>query len=127
MDVLRPFSPSQLAADYIEENNLSDRVIIGSQERIVSPIAGLLDRPIYFPELKRLGTFIPWNETTSVKIDEVLAQTHQLLETEPSPALLILSEPLTQSRPDLMITPLVTFPEEIAPYEDYHLYNVERR
>ncbi len=57
LHLVRPFSTSKLAADFIRQHGYADLLIIGSGEMYVTPVAAYLDRPIYYPDSKRSGTF----------------------------------------------------------------------
>jgi hypothetical protein len=52
-----PFSTSKLAADFIRQHGYANLLIIGSPEVKVTPVTAYLDRPIYYPDSERFGTF----------------------------------------------------------------------
>jgi hypothetical protein len=87
-----PFSGSKRAADFIRRNGYASLLIVGSQEANVSPVTAYLDRPIYYPDSARYGTF-PCESSARRDLSEreVLSQTAQLARTEHADILLILS------------------------------------
>jgi hypothetical protein len=58
---LRPFSEAYNTATWIQQNKLTDRFLIGSNDAQVSSVAGYLGRPIYYLECECQGSFIVWN------------------------------------------------------------------
>lgn len=59
-DFQLPFSNAAGAARFVERETPADAVIVGSVDYAVEPIAAYIDRPIYYPETKRFGTFMTW-------------------------------------------------------------------
>jgi hypothetical protein len=57
LHLMLPFSAGKPAADFIRQHGYADLLIIGSKEAIVTPVAAYLDRPIYYPDSERDGTF----------------------------------------------------------------------
>ena len=60
-DSLYPYSASKDTAQFIRDHGLADAVIIGSEETRVSPVAGYLDKPIYYCESSRFGSYIDFS------------------------------------------------------------------
>ena len=58
---LRPFSEAYNTATWIQQNKLTDRFLIGSNDAQVSSVAGYLGRPIYYLECECQGSFIVWS------------------------------------------------------------------
>ena len=61
-DSSEKFSTSKDAADYIKENKLDTLTIVGETDFLVSPIASYLDTKIYYPQLKKYGSFCVWSK-----------------------------------------------------------------
>lgn len=55
-DLVRPFSNSVATAEYLRGARLTRLPIVGHKEDVVSVVAGLLDRPFYFPASRRWAT-----------------------------------------------------------------------
>jgi hypothetical protein len=54
---MTPFSASKQAADFIEQHGYANLLIIGSRDLNVAPMTAYLDRPVYYPDSERYGTF----------------------------------------------------------------------
>ncbi|HEY8666847.1 MAG TPA: hypothetical protein VIL86_09290 [Tepidisphaeraceae bacterium] len=67
IDLTRPLSASQAAAEFIRQNYPKDVPIIGDYDYAVSAIAGNLDRPVFYISTEQMGTFPQW--TTHRKAD----------------------------------------------------------
>jgi len=63
LHLMMPFSASQLAANFIREHGYANLLIIGSKESLVAPVTAYLDRPIYYPDSERYGTYTLENTT----------------------------------------------------------------
>ncbi|MEO0756840.1 MAG: hypothetical protein AAFY78_08195 [Cyanobacteria bacterium J06648_16] len=128
-----PFSASRAASDYILEQGWNDEFIVGSRDAQMAPIAGYLDRSIYYPERQKIGSFTLFTEDRKedVTYGDIFSQIQQLLEQDPSLSrvLLILHRPLEieTDAPDvqgLTVTPDQSFTH--SQEEEYHLFWVER-
>jgi hypothetical protein len=56
-DWLCPFSGSKEAAQFLRDSGLSKLPIVGAPEARVAPLSAHLDKPIYYPESSRFGTY----------------------------------------------------------------------
>lgn len=87
-----PFSGSKLAADFIRQNGYANWLIVGSPEERVSSMTAYLDRPIYYPDSARYGTF--YRETTAKRkfsTAELMYRVAQLVRTEQRDILFVCS------------------------------------
>jgi hypothetical protein len=57
-DYDRPFSEGKAIAEYIKQKNVSQPLVISPSLYAGIPIAGYLNRPIYYPALNSFGTFV---------------------------------------------------------------------
>ena len=57
LHLMAPFSNGKAAADFIRQHGYANLLIIGSEELNVTPVTAYLDKPIYYPDSKRYGTF----------------------------------------------------------------------
>jgi hypothetical protein len=60
-DLARPFSASTEAAAFLRAKGVADLEIVGYADYIVSPLAALLGKRIYYPQRADYGRFIVWN------------------------------------------------------------------
>lgn len=124
-DLFVPYSASRETARFIQAQQLDKMFIVGSQDARVSPIAGYLQRKIYYPETKALGSFVLFNnQRTEVNPTMVLEQVSQLIQEKQTDILLILNYELHSSRPDLSISPVAQFTKSFIHDEKYYLYTV---
>ncbi|NEP11713.1 MAG: hypothetical protein F6K14_16165 [Symploca sp. SIO2C1] len=122
-DLFVPYSASRETARFIQTQQLDKMFIVGSQDARVSPISGYLQRQIYYPESKALGSFVLFNnQRTEVNSTMVLEQISQLIQQQQTDILLILNYELDSSRADLSISPVAEFTNSFIHDEKYYLY-----
>jgi len=154
LHLMTPFSTSKLAADFIRQHGYANLLIIGSPEVKVTPVTAYLDRPIYYPDSERYGTFSVENSARhSLSTPEVLQSVVQMAMKAHGDTLLVWygllttsdngsTQPLTSAwlsldgskdsrsgRPTeqrIKISQLVAFQKVIAD-EDYSLYLISQR
>ena len=91
LDFKTPLSAGKATAHYIQAQGWAEQFMVASEDVYMSPLAGYLDRRLYYPEIQGQGSFTQWWDRVPVDRLEVLRQTGRLLETEVSgPILLIL-------------------------------------
>jgi hypothetical protein len=116
-----PFSGSKAAADFIRQHGYANLPIVGSKEANVSPVTAYLNRPIYYPDSARYGTYHRESDIRpELTIQEVTRQVFQLAQKEHTDALVLLTgripdmgdEPFTSSwlHPDGGVSPLSETP-----------------
>ncbi|MBD1804931.1 hypothetical protein H6F98_05630 [Microcoleus sp. FACHB-SPT15] len=126
MDFNYPFSASKEATKFLQQQDLNNTLIVGSTDYAVSPITGYLGGKIYYPESDRFGSFINWNERTSLENQEILEKISKLITQENKNILLVLSHELDVARPELEISKLSTTRTSIA-NETYRFYLIQRK
>lgn len=124
-DLMVPYSASRAASRYIQRQNLEQMLIVGSKDYAVSPIAGYLNKKIYYPERNGLGSFVLFNsQRKEVDSVAVLEQVSQLIQQNKQTILLVLNSELDRSRADLKVSPLSNFTKSLIFNEKYYLYLV---
>ena len=98
-DVATPFSASRAVAEHIEAEYPPDVAIMGGRDFAVSPVSGVLGRPIYYPGPDRWGTFLKWDEkrTLPTVVADLSAAARSLSRDEAGRSrtvLLIVSDPV---------------------------------
>jgi hypothetical protein len=142
-DLVLPFSNSRAAAQYIKNNNLDQLPIVGSTDYIVSPLAGLLNRPILYPERGEAGTYILWDKKRKniSGVQEMASCLANAIQQGNGKALLVLDQalrivennekiPVKESTlaPDIRITFQAQFDSEcIVGDETYYLYIAQKQ
>ncbi|MBP0016274.1 MAG: hypothetical protein J7647_01805 [Cyanobacteria bacterium SBLK] len=124
-NIIVPYSASRETANYIKNNALDDLFIVGSQDSVMTPISGYLNRQIYYPESKEMGSFVLYNSRRiDVDREEVLSQVKKLLNEGQSQILLILNYELDGFPEDLQIEAIAEFTDSYIYNERYYLYLV---
>ncbi len=126
-DLFVPYSASRETANFIQKENLAEMFIVGSQDFAMSPLAGYLQRKIYYPESQEMGSFVLFNsQRQEVDLATVLNQVDRLLTEKQTDILLILNYPLEESvTNNLSLQPLTAFTNSLIYNENYYLYIVE--
>jgi len=126
-DLSVPFSASKATAAFIRTSHLEKLFMIGSRDYAVSPLCGYLNREIYYPERRGLGSFVLFNsQRQEVDIASVLAQTSQIVQQQPGNVLLILNTELEAPKQNLQISALAKFTNSFIGEERYYLYLVSK-
>lgn len=119
-----PFSQSRAAAEFIRANKMDRWTIIGDRDFSVSPIAGYLDREIYYVAGNRFGSFIIWDKKrigdASGSVMPFAVKTATELHQK---VLVILSYPAATVGQG--VTEIAFFDGAIEQRENYYLYVVQ--
>ena len=143
-DLNAPFSASAELAEFLKENDLDKMKIYAASDFIVSPVAGILDRPLYYPQRKTEGTFIIWDQQRSDKVDyagiinemeeEQKKGIHKMLFISDNPLQFVnsvtqQSEAITEGMvsANLHLQLLKNIKAGIVPDEKYFVYLFEKR
>lgn len=125
-DYFYPFSASKATAEYLASSGRDRAFLIGSEDHVMAPLCGYLNRKIYYPERQQMGSFTLFNrERQVVDHNTVLAQTQQILETQEEEVVLILNRPLESNNAQLKVDAIASFEDGLIYNEKYHLYTVQ--
>ena len=129
VDLGRVFSNSQNVARYIKNNQLEQSTIVGSRYRIVFPLSAWLDRPIYYPEIRKFGTFTVWTSksvpgNTYISQQEILQEAAKL-KRENENLLLVLDKKLGNIDTSLNPKLLASYEDAIVDRENYFIYSID--
>ena len=127
-DIQYPFSASRNVADYLKKNNLDVNLLLGDIDICVAPVAGYLNKKIYYPLIDDYSTYVIWNHPNRKIIKENYQNDktyHQKIKTvatklakaQNRSALLILNYRIDEK-------PLKEFPVSIVSKETYYIYRV---
>lgn len=131
-DLIIPFSAGRETAQYLRKMQLDQEFIVGSRDTNISPIAAYLNRKIYYPEVKRMGSFTLFKaDRKELQHDEILEQIESELLQDRKKVLLILHKKLDEeSRTltnELEIDDIMQFENSWTDTERYYLYWVRRQ
>ena len=65
LDIVYPYSASKEVAVFIKNSEYANLPLFGSRDVELASVSGYLGKPIYYPEIKRLGTFTEWTNRDS--------------------------------------------------------------
>jgi hypothetical protein len=95
VSLVQPFSSSEAAALYVQENGLMTLPIVGSLEPLVSPVTAYLGRTIFYPDTSRLGSYcLDSTVRRAPPVTEVVARSAEIMIQQHTEVLLILSYPI---------------------------------
>ena len=73
LDLVYPYSASKEVAKFIRNSKYSDWPLFGTRDVEVTSVSGYLGSSIYYPELKRTGTFTEWiNRDSNLRREDSL-------------------------------------------------------
>ena len=128
MDLIFPFSKSQVVSQFIKERKLTEEFILGSKDTIVSPISAFLDKKIYYIEYERTGTYFNNNQRKFINSEsELVDKIDAAIKNNSTKNVLILSFPLNIENSQLKFTKLNEFKGSIVAEEQYYIYLVEQK
>ncbi|MGB3655551.1 MAG: hypothetical protein WBA41_30680, partial [Rivularia sp. (in: cyanobacteria)] len=126
MDLVYPFSQSQAAARFIQKQGLSEDFILGTKDRIISPISAYIDKKIFYIEYNSLGSFFNHPQKENLTSPELVNNLNTIVKDNTTKNVLILSYPLNIKSSNFNFTKLEEFRNSILGEERYYIYLVER-
>ncbi|MEO0455582.1 MAG: hypothetical protein AAF152_03235 [Cyanobacteria bacterium P01_A01_bin.114] len=120
LDLAQPFSGSKDTADFLRSQNLAHLPIFGYNDYQVSTIAGYLNRPIYYPNLDKFGSF--WTIRVVIEPEEVAQQIPTFVNQREEPTVLILTDKLEQPVPDVNYQYLAYIQSKLMKGESFYIY-----
>ncbi len=107
---------------YIKKNHMEDMLITGDNDWALVPVAGYLDRRVYYLSADRMGTFIVFDSKRKKQMDiqMVLEKTMELRNKYKKDVLLILNYKLRMNLDGL--SKIEQFSTSIVHDEKYYLY-----
>ena len=132
-----PFSGSAEAAHFLQREGLDQMPIVGAIDFMVSPLAGLLGRDIYYPERGEWGSFVIWDYRRNPKLSygDVWKALRRVLDATGSDVLLVLHYPPEKMVSEqaatlagltlpggIEVTLLAKIERSVVERERYHIY-----
>ena len=103
MDYRYVFSSAKQTAQFLRSNNLDSAEMIGDVSYATTSVAAyLINKPIFYPDAQRYGTFIKWDNqrTKSVNLSTLLRDSQRLV-TQGRKVVLILNQPIDEYGPGI--------------------------
>ncbi len=125
MDLRHPFSANAAAAAWIASEGLEKLPIVADKDTRVSPLAGLLEKPLFYVRGRRWGTFVIFDQlhARDPTAEEVRACVEQVAAETGGPVLVVLSDPLRVVPPGWRR--VAAFGESVVADESYVIYLAE--
>lgn len=126
-----PFSASKKAAEYLVEQKLAQKPIIGCLDFVASAVAARLDTPIYCPQSDRMQTFLIFDGKREALlrqcgglsrefVDIILERSYDYMLRKKEDILLLFHFEIGRTK--YPIIPIAEFTESIQSDEIYYLY-----
>ena len=92
-DFYLPYSAAKQTAKYIRMKGWQDQTLFGTRDVELTTVSGYLDRDIYYPEIKRRGSYTEWNNRNSLERENTLIHIQNFFSSNKdiNKALIILS------------------------------------
>jgi hypothetical protein len=123
VDYDQPFSCGKETARFITDHHLQNEFIAVGWDWSGSPLAGYLDRSLYYANARRYGSFTHWDTQRDQNIDDEEFFQRSIKEAKGAPMALVLDHRLAN---DFMqahgIQLLAQFEGSQTPFEDYYLH-----
>jgi hypothetical protein len=114
-----PFSEAKAAAQFLRANHMDRMFMIGDPDLAVSPIAGYLNREIYYAQGNRMGSYVIWDEERNRPTEPALELGKTKAAEQHQDVLVILNVP------DPSALAIASFAGGIVRYEDFYIYLVQ--
>jgi hypothetical protein len=126
LDLAFPFSQSEAAAEVLRRNGLAATPIAGTQDNLVSPVSGYLDRPVFYLESGAPGSFILWNRDRRERLaaPELCRRLRSWLAGTGGVTVLVSTRPPLDCGPDVRMSLLADLRQSLVPDERYQLFVV---
>jgi len=122
-DLAEPFSCGRQAARILAERHLDRAFIAAGPDWAGAPLAGYLDRSLYFPAARRTGSFTRWDNRRTDSVDDEEFFRRAAAEAKGADFVVVVDHGWP---PDFRrahgIEDLAELHGSLTPYEDYYLY-----
>jgi len=125
-----PFSGSREVGRYLVRNDLQDCLLAGDRYAAVVPVAGWINREMYFPEIDDHAKSVIWNHPNRNSIPPpsvhkkkdyvktIIRKVERLAHEQKKDVILILNYAIDEE-------PLKSFTTSIVPDETYYIYKIQ--
>jgi len=127
-DIAQPFSGGKATARYLIDHKLDGGFIAVTPDWAGSPISAYLNRPLYYPQAYRHGTFTIWNTRREEVITDAEFLRRAFQEAKGKEVVVILNEPPSDDLLALYGLKLEQgFTASLASFEDHFIYRAEAK
>ena len=122
-DVRLPFSGSKNAVAWLREHGYENAFIAVGWDWAGAPLAGYLNRTLYYPHDKRQGSYTRWIRSRDDNLTDLEFYRRAMKEAGDRPAVLILDHPLPEDfRAKHHVALLTYIAGSLAPFEEYAIH-----
>jgi hypothetical protein len=119
----QPFSYGKVAAQVLKERHLDHVFIAVAPDWAGAPLAGYLDRDLYYPQSHRYGSFIRWDTGRADSLEDDEFMRMAIREAGGREMVVTFEHSLTKEFTEKYgLLTIASLMGSLTPFEDYHLY-----
>jgi hypothetical protein len=122
VDWAGPFSQGSSVAEFLRRSGMAGTFIVGDNDSAVSTVAGYLDRGIYYPRSRSIGSFIVWNRKRLQPPQSLIAAATEIATLRKQAVLVISNDRLETGASSAH--EVAEFTGSVVENEDFYLYRV---
>jgi hypothetical protein len=122
-DASRPFSCGKAAAELLKSRHLDQAFIAVGPDWAGSPLAGYLDRTLFYPQGRRYGSYTLWDTRREEGLSDAEVLQRAIFEARGRQMVIALDHPLAAEDLEIHgISTLAHIGGSMTPFEDYFLF-----
>ncbi|MBI5248355.1 MAG: hypothetical protein HY912_02575 [Desulfomonile tiedjei] len=125
-DLRHPFSAGQAVAEFIKEHGLQTAIVAGDGPYVTS-VGAYLDKPVYFADRSRFGTFVVFDTQLSrPDCPELMERVKRVAQPLNADVILVLNEEISCQVPGTAILRLMQITDTIVSDERAYVYLLKK-
>ncbi|MCH8902720.1 MAG: hypothetical protein IIA45_02240 [Bacteroidetes bacterium] len=137
IDLKHPFSQAEQTGKFLSDEKYKDLILVGSNDYAAQAVTAYIDKQIYYPESRRFGTFVIWNQERKEGPGPgiVLNDAFALMQENQKNVMLVMNYMPFESNPmkigdirkatdNISINFIAAFQEAIVIDESFYLFHV---
>jgi hypothetical protein len=125
-DLARPFSAAKATAAFLRDPHYAEMFLVGYPDSLTTPVSGYLERPLFYPQSRSLGTYVLWNTDRQLQVPfgELCRILRRQVRQHPEGILLVFTQPPPLCGARLIPQELAGFRDSLLPEEVYGVYRL---
>jgi hypothetical protein len=125
-DLRHPFSAARAAAEGLRDPGFADSHLVGYPDQLITPVAGYLGRPFFYPQSRTIGTYVLWNRERKPQLHfgELCRILRRQVRQRPEGVVLVATQPAPVCGARLQPEELASFQDSLLPEERYRVYRI---